>query len=298
MLTTKKNITAISKTVTAESPEHIELQRLATNAFSTEITAKRVSPLDLLERFQTANLPFAEFLAMLPPLRIRQYSISSSPLADPSSCTLTWSVLNRESTAGDGKRFFGVASNYLSHLEKGEQAQVAVKPSHQSFHLPLAAENTPLVMVCAGTGLAPFRGFVMERALQIEAGRELAPALLFIGCRNSSTDRIYADDFDHWEKLGAVTLKYAFSREAEKSDGCKYVQDRLWKYRNEVTDLFDQGAKVFVCGNGEVGKAVEECAKRMYSEKAEAMGKKKTEEEVEAWFRGIRNERFASDVFA
>ncbi|KAI9715467.1 MAG: hypothetical protein M1812_005943 [Candelaria pacifica] len=295
---TVKNIIAISRTVPADSPEHIELKRLAADAFSSEITAKRVSPLDLLERFPTANLPFGEFLAMLPPLRIRQYSISSSPLADPTSCTLTWSVLDQESTAGDGKRFFGVASNYLSHLEKGEQAQVAVKPSHQSFHLPLSTENTPLVMLCAGTGIAPFRGFVQERALQIEAGRALAPAVLFIGCRNSTTDRVYIEEFDHWEKLGAVTVKYAYSREADKSEGCKYVQDRLWKERKEVTDLFDQGAKVFVCGNGVVGKAVEECAKKMYKEKAQANGKVKTEVEVEDWFRGIRNERFASDVFA
>ncbi|KAI9702334.1 MAG: hypothetical protein M1836_000813 [Candelina mexicana] len=293
-----KNIVAISKTVPADSSEHIELKRLSTDAFTTEITAKRVSPLDLLERFSTANLPLGEFLAMLPPLRIRQYSISSSPLADPTSCTLTWSVLDQESTAGDGKRFLGVASNYLGHLEKGEQAQVAVKPSHQAFHLPLAMENTPLVMVCAGTGIAPFRGFVQERALQIEAGRQLAPALLFIGCRNSSTDRVYADEFDHWEKLGAVKLQYAYSRESEKSEGCKYVQDRLWRERHEVTDLFDQGAKVFVCGNSAVGKAVEECAKKMYKEKAEANGRAKSEEEVEEWFRGIRNERFASDVFA
>ncbi|KAI9875940.1 MAG: hypothetical protein M1830_007702 [Pleopsidium flavum] len=274
-----------------------ELKALCGDSFTAEITAKRVSPLDLLERFPAIRVPFGDFLSMLPPLRIRQYSISSSPLAEPTSCTLTYSVLDQEAHAG-GKRFLGVASNYLSMLEKGDRIQVAVKASHQAFHPPLDIANVPLVMACAGTGLAPFRGFVQERAKQIEAGRQLAPALLFVGCKYHDRDRLYKEEFDEWGRVGAVDVRYAFSKEAQKSEGCKYVQDRLWKDRKDATELFDAGARVYVCGSRVIGEGVKTVAKKIYMAAAEERCKPKTDEEAEAWFRKIRNERYASDVFA
>lgn len=274
-----------------------ELKNLCGDSFKKEITEKRVSPLDLMERFHTVQIGFGNFLAMLPPLRIRQYSISSSPLVDPASCTLTYSVLDQEALLG-GKRFMGVTSNYLSKLEKGDRMHVAVKPSHQAFHPPLDIANTPLVMACAGTGLAPFRGFVQERAKQMEVGRQLAPALLFVGCRYHDRDRLYQEDFDKWQELGAVDVRYAFSQEPEKSAGCKHVQERLWADRDEVMTLFDAGARVYVCGSSVMGESVKKVAMKMYIEGARRRGKSKNDEEAEEWFHRIRNERYASDVFA
>ena len=291
-----QNVIAISKMASDEATKRW-FQVLCGDSFKTEITEKRVSPLDLLERFRNMRMPFGDFLAMLPPLRIRQYSISSSPLAEPTSCTLTYSVLDQEALVG-GKRFMGVTSNYLSMLENGDRIHVAVKPSHQAFHPPLDIANVPLLMVCAGTGLAPFRGFVQERAKQIEAGRLLAPALLFVGCRYHDRDRLYPEEFDEWERLGAVDVRYAFSREPEKSEGCKYVQERLWNDRKYVVALFDAGAKAYVCGSSVVGEAVKAVSKKIYVDAAMERGRPKTEEEVETWFREMRNERYASDVFA
>lgn len=287
---------AISKSASNEATKQ-EFHVLCGESFKSEITEKRVSPLDLLERFRDIRMPFGDFLAMLPPLRIRQYSISSSPLADPTSCTLTYSVLDQEALVG-GKRFMGVTSNYLSMLESGERIHVVVKASHQAFHPPLDITNVPLLLVCAGTGLAPFRGFVQERAKQIEAGRQLAPALLFVGCRYHDRDRLYPEEFDEWERLGAVDVRYAFSREPEKSHGCKHVQERLWNDRKDVVALFDGGARAYVCGSSVVGEAVKAVSKRIYMDAAQERGRPKTEEETENWFRDIRNERYASDVFA
>ena len=192
----------------------------------------------------------------------------------------------------------GVTSSYLSMLEKGERIHVVVKPSHQAFHPPLDIANVPLLMVCAGTGLAPFRGFIQERAQQIEAGRQLAPTLLFVGCRYHDRDRLYAEEFDEWERLGAVDVRYAFSCEPERSQGCKYVQERLWSDRRDVVALFDRGAKAYVCGSSVVGEAVKTVSKKIYMDAAQDRGRPKTEEETETWFREIRNERYASDVFA
>ena len=235
---------------------------------------------------------------MLPPMRIRQYSISSTPLADPTIATLTWSVLDTPSKAAGSKRFLGVASNYLSSVEEGDRVHVAVKPSHGNFHPPSDIANTPVIMFCAGTGLAPFRGFVHERALQIKAGRKLAPAYLFIGCAHPSKDALFHDELRQWEHEGVVKIYYAFSKAKEQSKGCRHVQDRLWEEREEMIKVFDEGAKLYVCGSSMVGEGVAGTTKRIYADHAEKLGKEKTDEEVEEWFQGIKSDRYASDVFA
>lgn len=148
-------------------------------------------------------------------------------------------------------------------------------------------------------GLAPFRGFIQERAAQIAAGRTLAPALLFYGCRSPESDLLYAKQLDQWEKLGAVSIRYAFSRAPEKSENCKYVQDRMYHDGAEAIDLWNKGAKVFVCGSRDVGQAVENVCMRIAKENHEKeTGNPADEEKTKAWFEGLRNERFATDVFA
>ena len=282
---------------TTDDAAKAELARLKDDTFIAEINEKKVSPLDLLERFPKTDILFSAFLAMLPQLRLRQYSISSSPLAEPGSCTLTWSVIDEESFQGEGKRFLGVASNYLSNLHEGDHIHVSVKQSHQSFHLPLDISETPLIMVCAGTGIAPFRGFVQERVLQIEAGRKLAPALLFMGCQKPGHDDLHADELSAWALKGAVDLRYAYSRDSNSSNGAKYVQDRFWADREDVMHYYDSGAKVFMCGSGKVADGVRDASVKMYMQASEKEGNPKTKEEAEKWFNALRNERFMSDIF-
>ena len=261
-----------------------------------EIVSKRMSILDILEKHPSCQLPFGDYLAMLGPLRVRQYSISSSPLASPESCTLTYGVLDEEAKVG-GKRFLGAASNYLSQLAKGDKISVSVRPSHQAFHPPSDVQNVPVIMICAGTGLAPFHGFVEERAKQKEAGRELAPALLFIGCRDADKDALYAEQMAEWKEKGVVDVRYAFSRHPEKSEGCRYVQDRLWLDRKDARELWDKGARLFVCGSGAVGEAVKEIFVKSVMETMVEQGKSADKKHAEAVFDSIRNERYASDVF-
>lgn len=294
---TKKNVLALAAAAGEDHAVKAELEALAAEKFQDEITAKRTSPLDLLERYPKLNVPIGDFLAMLPPMRVRQYSMSSSPLQNPETCTLTYSRVEGDARSGAPRRHLGVATSYLASLEPGDILQVSVRASAKPFHLPLNPETTPIVMICAGTGLAPFRGFVQERAVQIAAGRKLAKALLFVGCRYHDRDRLYADEFDHWEKQGAVELRYAFSREPEASLGCRYVQDRMRREKDELHEAWESGAKVFVCGGAKVGEAVAEVCKELYRNKAKELGKEKTEELVEEWFAALRNERFATDVF-
>jgi cytochrome P450/NADPH-cytochrome P450 reductase len=230
-------------------------------------------------------------------MRIRQYSISSSPLWNPGNVTLTYDVVNKPAFSGQG-RFVGVASNYLSSLTPGDKLHVSVRGSSQAFHLPKDGQNVPVVMIAAGTGLAPFRGFIQERAAQIAAGRTLAPALLFYGCHSPTTDLLYAPLLNRWAELGAVSIRPAFSRATDESEGCKYVQDRLYHDKEDVIELWDKGAKLFVCGSREVGKGVEEACMKIAHEVKSRKGEEVSEEQVKKWWEALRNERYATDVFA
>ncbi|EXF83899.1 cytochrome P450 [Colletotrichum fioriniae PJ7] len=292
---TRRNILALAEHASDEKTK-TELNRLSGDAYAEEVSGKRASVLDLLERHPSIDLPIGVFLSMMPPMRVRQYSISSSPMAYPNNITLTFSVLNEPSLSGQGS-YIGVASSYLDSLAEGDSLHVAIRPSHAAFSLPTDAENTPMVCVAAGTGLAPFRGFIQERATMLAAGRTLAPALLFFGCRSPEQDDLYRDEFDKWEEMGAVSVRRAYSRDCDKSEGCKHVQDRMWQDREELVDLWKKGAKAYVCGSRGVAESAKETMLKIKVEMEKARGEETDEESVKEWFEALRNIRYVTDVF-
>ena len=137
-------------------------------------------------------------------------------------------VVSAPAHSGTGTHFLGVASNFLAELAPGDRVQVAVRPSAAAFALP-ADPRVPLVLFCAGAGLAPMRAFVQERAAQIRSGRtDVGRVLLFYGCRHPKQDYMYADaELGEWRAIGAVDVRPAFSRARELSEGCKYVQESV-----------------------------------------------------------------------
>lgn len=158
-------------------------------------------------------------------MRVRQYSISSSSLVNPSQVSLTISVLDAPARSDTGKRHLGIASNYLACLAAGDKVPVVVRPSAAAFHLP-SDPLVPVVMTCAGSGLAPFRGFIEERAAQKAAGRDVGKTILFFGCRAPEDDYLYAEtDLKTWSEQGVVDIRPAFSRKSEACHGCKYAQE-------------------------------------------------------------------------
>ena len=94
--------------------------------------------------------------------------------------------------------------------------RVPVYVRRSQFRLP-NRPATPVIMIGPGTGLAPFRGFIQERAWQKSQGKPVGPTLLYFGCRNKSKDYIYQEELEAWEEDGVLTLFTAFSRDqAEK----------------------------------------------------------------------------------
>lgn len=193
--------------------------------YQESILSKRISVLDILEEKEDINISFASFLKMLPPMRIRQYSISSSPLVNAEHVTLSISVVDAPSLSGRDEQFLGVGSNYLANLHPGDQVQMVVRPSNAVFHLPMDP-LVPVVMFSAGSGIAPFRAFIQERAAQKKSGRAVGKMLLFFGCRSPDQDYLYSEtDLKSWIAQGVVDVRPAFSRKQEVSKGCKYVQE-------------------------------------------------------------------------
>lgn len=288
---TRAQVTALAA-ATKCPPEKAELEALAQeDAYNRQVLGRRTSLLDLLERYASSELPFASFLEMLPPIRPRQYSISSSPLWNPERCTLTVAVVDAAALSGQGQ-YKGMASSLLAACGPGTRIAVAVRPSNTHFHPPSSA-LTPIIMVCAGTGLAPFRGFLQERAVQAASGQAVGPALLFFGCDHPDVDYLYADEFREWEAAGVVSVRTAYSEAPEGE--VMFVQHRLWQDRAEVADLFRKGAHVYVCGDGRrMAPAVRETFVRIYREAEGA-----TIDSAETWVDKIEREtgRYVSDVF-
>jgi cytochrome P450/NADPH-cytochrome P450 reductase len=213
--------------------------------YRAEILAKRKSVFDLLEEHPACELPFHVYLEMLSLLAPRYYSISSSPSGDASRCSVTVGVV--EGLAGSGRGIYrGVCSNYLASRREGETIHATLRETKAGFRLPEDA-SVPIIMIGPGTGLAPFRGFLQERAARQAKGATLGLAMLFFGCRHPDQDFLYADELKAFATSGITELYTAFSR----ADPPKtYVQHLVAAEKEKVWSLIEQGAIVYVCGDG------------------------------------------------
>ena len=142
----------------------------STERYRTEVLAKRKSVFDLLEEHPACELPFHAYLEMLSLLAPRYYSISSSPSGDPQRCSVTVAVVAAPASSGRGI-YKGVCSNYLSGRRVGDTVHATIRETKAGFRLPDDA-SVPIIMIGPGTGLAPFRGFLQERAAQKGKGRK------------------------------------------------------------------------------------------------------------------------------
>jgi cytochrome P450/NADPH-cytochrome P450 reductase len=218
---------------------------VATEHYRSDILGRRKSVFDLLEEHPACELPFHAYLEMLSLLAPRYYSISSSPSGDPSRCSVTVGVVEAPASSGRGV-YKGICSNYLAGRRGGETIHATVRETRAGFRLP-DDPAVPIIMVGPGTGLAPFRGFLQERAALKAKGAALGPAMLFFGCRHPDQDYLYADELKAFAADGITELHTAFSR----SEGPKtYVQNLVAAQKDRVWSLIEKGAIIYVCGDG------------------------------------------------
>lgn len=258
--------------------------------YREEILGKRVSLLDLLERFPSIRVPLNTGLELLPALRPRYYSISSSPAVSSDRCSITVGVLRAPARSGNGI-FNGTSSNFLARQHVGATVAGFIRPPGIPFYVP---DNpaTPMILIATGTGISPFRGFLQERAAQKSAG-ELGPALLFYGCRLPDSDFIYEDEIQGFVDDGVVEVVTAYSG---VRDGTKaWVQDKIREHSQRVLELMNEGGNVYVCGGAQtVAPALRKTFAEIYQQ---ANGC--STEEAEAWLEQQRTaNRYLEDVWA
>jgi sulfite reductase (NADPH) flavoprotein alpha-component len=193
--------------------------------------------IDIVRRFPVTGIDAQLFLAGLRPLQPRLYSIASSPLLVPEEAHLTVCTVRYEL---HGEPRTGVASGQLAGRADPESVLPVYVQSNPHFRLP--ADDTPMIMIGAGTGVAPYRAFLQEREARGAAGR----SWLLFGDRNFHTDFLYQTEWQGWLKEGVLSrLNVSFSRDqAEKI----YVQHRLLGHARDIYAWLEEGAHLYVCG--------------------------------------------------
>jgi sulfite reductase (NADPH) flavoprotein alpha-component len=191
---------------------------------------------DLLETYP-AEWDAETLCAALRPLVPRLYSIASSGKEVGDEVHLT---IARLDSGGDGSARPGAASHFLATRADAATVSVYVEPNTR-FRLP-ADGSRDVILIGPGTGVAPFRGFLQERAATGATGRNW----LFFGARRFARDFLYQLEWQRALKRGQLTrLDLAFSR-----DGAEriYVQQRLAEAGRELYDWIESGASIYVCG--------------------------------------------------
>ena len=218
----------------------------AAKRFDEDIHAAHVSVLDLLIRFPAIELTLEGLLARVGAIRPRFYSIASSTRVSPRVAALTVGTVSGPAWSGVGT-YRGTASHYLMQLQPGAEIAAALRTPNPPF-APDTDPSKPMVLIGAGTGIAPFRGFLEERAAQQSAGDAVAASLLCFGCRHPEHDFLYRDTLRVWEDAGVVRIFPAYS--CVEGYPHRFVQHALWDAREAVWAAFDAGATVYVCGDG------------------------------------------------
>ena len=196
---------------------------------------------DILREFDEARFAApAEFLAQLSPIPPRLYSIASSLAAHPGEVHLCVAIVRYET---HGRKKSGLATGFLAdHAELNRQNIPVYVQESKSFRLP-ADGTRDIIMIGPGTGIAPFRAFLEQRALDGATGRNW----LFFGEQRRATDFLYGDEFLASQKQGRLhRLDLAFSRDQAHKI---YVQHRMQEQAKELWAWLQGGAYFYVCGD-------------------------------------------------
>ncbi|MDR2430294.1 MAG: hypothetical protein LBD14_05345 [Puniceicoccales bacterium] len=195
---------------------------------------------EVLALAPSAKLSPQELAGQMRRLAPRLYSIASAPSRHPREIHLVVAAVRYE--AG-GREREGVCSTYLAGrapVGVPGTVPVFVVPSHFA---PPAEDAAPMIMVGPGTGIAPFRGFLQDRAARNATGKNW----LFFGDRHRAQDFLFEDELVQWRRQGVLTeLSTAWSRD---QDGKVYVQDRMREHGAELWRWLESGAFFYVCGN-------------------------------------------------
>lgn len=254
---------------------------------SNEVAARYLTVGKIMERVEPnvkwTQVPFSLLVESFNRIQPRYYSISSSPVVQPRQLTITMVVNNHQTSKGD--RLFGLATNFLlehDYKKNRKQQQEAItddgSPSYDlngprnklidskvyihvkrsTFKLP-PNPTTPIIVVGAGTGIAPFRGFIQERAGLAELGKPIGKMVLIFGCRDDTSDHyLYRSEWESFQRqLGIENFIVLDASSRSQKTNKTYVQDVLVERKDIITALvLEHGAASYICGAAATAREV------------------------------------------
>lgn len=216
-----KHIVNLNDIDSRKKTYHIEIAYDDAVPYSCGDAAGIILPLDAEGKEQTPRL----------------YSIASAPSMHENEVHLTVALSTYKKD--DGSTGYGICSKYLSDMKEGNELQFYIH-QNQMFRLP--PDDTDIIMIGPGTGVAPFRSFVYERAERSASGRNW----LFFGDQHAHCDFLYQAEWQ--EHIATDTLHridLAFSRD---TDHRVYVQHKMKERAKELMEWIEDGARIYVCG--------------------------------------------------
>ena len=202
----------------------------------------RMDLLDLLKTYPISNaVQFEEVIKILTVIAPRLYTISSSPAAH-GLYEIHLTIERHVFTIGEDDTRVGICSEFIGTQPLGTEIQFYIH-KNRSFKLP--APEKDIIMIGPGTGVAPFRSFVLER----DALGAVGKSWLFFGGRNFASDFLYQTEWQQFLSVGALNkLNTAFSHDQVQK---LYVQDRIQQNAAELMSWIENGAHVYICGDKE-----------------------------------------------
>ena len=233
---TQNNGVTVSKY--AQLSQHDALSALISDKQAALYYAQKTPVAEMLR--QAPSRPSAQaFAGILRPLTPRLYSISSSQAEADDEIHLTVGVVRYDT---DGRARTGGASGFLAdHIQEGGDVRVFIEPN-DNFRLP-ADPDVPVIMIGAGTGIAPFRAFMQQRENDGASGKNW----LFYGNQHFTEEFLYQTEWQRYVRDGVLTqISLAWSRDKPVKT---YVQDKLREQGADVWRWIEDGAHIYVCGN-------------------------------------------------
>ena len=276
---------------------------------TTHVTVGRLLEISTSSEPSTwSSLPLSFLLDAFPVMRPRYYSISSSSIVSPRtpSITAVVSQMALQDPTGVQTTIPGLATNYLlahhvhdknSHTLHGpgaalEGRRVYAQIRKSKFKLPALASQ-PIIMAAAGTGIAPFRGFIQERARMKQVGKTCGKMLLYFGCRSPDEDYIYREELAQLQGVleDQLTIVTAFSRYESRK---VYVQERILEDNERIFEMLTEAnANLYICGSAAMAREVNNTISSIVKD-----GNGWTDEEIKGWSETKKKTRkFQEDVW-
>jgi NADPH-ferrihemoprotein reductase len=276
----------------------------------THVTAARLLQACSPNRAWSA-LPLSFVIENLLALQPRYYSISSSSVISPRRIAITALVVNKTLSGQSAGVIHGLTSNYLLSTSKLTSNDTVPPPTYRSveqfdslkgtkilahvrktkFKLPITS-STPLVLISAGTGFAPFRAFLQERVKLHALGKTVGRILLFFGCRNHE-DFIYREEIEQIQAQLGDKLEIVTALSRNGSSEKIYVQERVGQHAANILELLEAGANMYICGKASMAREVDATL-----EDAASKAKQLNAAEVKAWAEALkRRGKWRADVW-